>query len=305
MNLFKKHLMYGVLVLSCSVSATPLPTPEEARELIKVCTFERSDEVVNKLNLSFGKLLSKSTKAEESSADLGSIIESIKDDNLKLEVRDIYVSCLKPLLENKVKPTTITPYIPGVSSFISDENGTDDPVDLAVKSLKQANIAFNTPTAMKKNETYLISLKLSSTKSVDDLLAAIEGDEKESAEVNYGNRMLASLVARKRGAFDIVSITSDEQAISSLVDETTWTWSVTPLDSGKKHLHLTLVALLDINGEKTPFQIKSFEKTIEVEVSALNALLDFIKASWEWIMGSLIFPLIVWLWKIRSTKNER
>lgn len=177
-------------------------------------------------------------------------------------------------------------------------------VDKEVAKLKKANIAFNSPSSMKKNETYLINLHLSPNKSTQELLSKIKENEKEAAEIKYSYRMKASLLSENKKAFEIMSISPDIQAVSSILDTTTWKWDVTPLESGKQYLHLSLTAFLDLEDKETPLQIKTFDKEIEVKISVIDEITSFFQDSWKWLLGSLLFPLIVWYWKLKHPEKK-
>lgn len=177
-------------------------------------------------------------------------------------------------------------------------------VDKEVAKLKKANIAFNSPSSMKKNETYLINLHLSPNKSTQELLDKIKEDEKEATEIKYSYRMKALLLSENKKAFEIMPISPDVQAVSGILDTTTWKWDVTPLEAGKQYLHLSLIAFLDIEAKETPLQIKTFDKEIEVKVSILDEITSFFQNSWKWLLGSLLFPLIVLYWKLKAEKKS-
>lgn len=179
-----------------------------------------------------------------------------------------------------------------------------DIVDKEVRKLRKATIAFNTPSKMNKGETYLLTLLLSSNQSSEQLLSRIKEIEKESSVLeHHSNRMKAMLIGENKKAFEIISISPDIQAISKIIGITTWKWDITALEEGQQSLHLTLTAFIDVGGINTELQIKQFDKKIDVEVTLYSQVREFMKDSWKWILGSILFPLIAWRWT-QKTLNK-
>lgn len=172
-------------------------------------------------------------------------------------------------------------------------------VDIAVKDLKKANIAFSSPSVMQKNKVEAVTLMLGVRESIQDLLKAIESEEKESAIIKYTPRMKAELISENSKAFEIVEIAPSLQAIGTITP-VRWRWDVTPLESGKQYLHLTLIALIKVDDIETALPIRTFHKEIEVKVAASDRFLHFLVSNWQWMIGSLILPLIIWYWKARK-----
>lgn len=194
--------------------------------------------------------------------------------------------------------------IPLVTKNI-DSDKTGNRVDQEINKLKTANIAFNSPSTMMKNKSYIINLKLSATKSTEELLKEIKSNEKDSSVISYSTKMQAQIISENKKAFEITTITPSKQPISA-INTTTWTWSIVPLDSGTHYFHIILIAFIKLDDNEMQYPIKTFDQEIEVYISTEDELLTFLEENWKWLLGSLIFPLIIWLRKIRnSDKNEQ
>jgi len=218
-----------------------------------------------------------------------------------------YNNSMSPASESPLVPQITkgnwSPPIRNIDGDITINHNISD-VDKEVKKLKKANIAFTSPSKMNKNNTYIITLHLSPSKASKELLEEIKDGEKESATIKYSARMQAKLIGENKRAFEITPITPDIQAISTIIDITTWKWDVTPLEEGKQYLHLVLSAFLNIEGKETSLQIKTFDKKIKVEISMLNRVSEFIRQSWKWLLGSLLFPIVAWYWKLKYPQKE-
>jgi len=205
--------------------------------------------------------------------------------------------------ETEAKHEIVSPAITAFEDVIIMYSGVDkNEVDIVVKALKEANIVFNSPSVMQKNSVEAVALILSVRESVQDLLKAVEGEEKEPAVVKYSNRMKAKLISENSKSFEIVEISPPLQAVGTMAP-VRWRWNVTPLESGIQSLHLTLTALIIINGAETDLLVQTFHKEIQVNVTASDEFLHFLANNWQWLLGTLIFPLIVWYLKARESSR--
>jgi hypothetical protein len=96
--------------------------------------------------------------------------------------------------------------------------------------------------------------------------------------------------------FQITAITPEIQAVSKR-QQTEWKWEIDPKEEGKHRLHLTLTALLEIDGHSTPRAIRTFDKIIEVNVTATQKIGLFFKNNWQWLWAAILVPVAGWLWK--------
>lgn len=183
----------------------------------------------------------------------------------------------------------------------SKEEGTAKSVDDILKEMDWGNIAFNTPSKMSLRDTATIQLVLSLAHEVDELSRMITAKgEKDNARIKVSDRMEADLTGFD---FEIIRITPQEQAISH-VDATSWSWRVRPKNTGLHPLHLTLTAKFDLNGTQTQKSIRTFERTITVEVTTTEMMTDFVADNWHWLWAPFAFPVGAWVWKKRRRNPE-
>lgn len=167
-------------------------------------------------------------------------------------------------------------------------------VEEIVSNLEWGNIAFDTPKKMKFEEPKIIELLLSPTKSVQELQVSLKSHEQtESARVQISNRMEADLSGI---GFKIESLVPQEQAVYR-GKTTQWKWEVTPTKDGDQNLYLTLSAIINVSNQKAPFVIRTFDKTIGVEVSVGQRISTFVGGNWQWLWASILVPLSPFLWK--------
>lgn len=179
-------------------------------------------------------------------------------------------------------------------------------VDRAMReSLTKGSVAFNTPEEMQLGKAETVQLLLSPSDSGAELQQQItEAGKTEAAEIRVSNRMQARLTGP---GFQIEAISPEEQAISS-TDTTEWKWDVTPTKTGEnQELHLTLTALIDVEGQETPRQIRTFDRTIDVPVTwgqRFGVIGTFITTNWQWFWTVILVPIALWLYrKYRKQKS--
>lgn len=117
--------------------------------------------------------------------------------------------------------------------------------------------------------------------------------EKEGARIRVSDRMEARLSGPN---FAITAITPEIQAVSRN-DVTEWKWEVKPSNDGRQYLHLTLSALLSVDGTSTPRAIRTFDKVIEVEIGWHQRVGSFFEKNWQWLWAAVLVPIVGWLWK--------
>lgn len=174
-------------------------------------------------------------------------------------------------------------------------------VDHFLASMKSANLAFNSPQTINLNDTAQIQLLLSLNKSIEDLQREINSSvsgPREGASIKVANRMEARLTGPN---FQITAITTEEQAIGAN-DTVEWRWEIKPLTTGRHNLHLTLTAIFNVDGSTTRRSLRTFDKSIEVEVTTRQIAIDFIEKYWQWILVAVLWPIASWIWKRWASK---
>jgi hypothetical protein len=167
-----------------------------------------------------------------------------------------------------------------------------DPIEQALDRMPWGNIAFNSPKFLGYGRTVVVDLLLSGNKTGDQLLSLIDEDgDKETYRVQFNRDMEARLVG---SAFDITPITSERQLVSP-AGVAEWKWEVRAKEFGEQRLFLTLNAHLKINGQEGQHTVKTFSKTIDVNVVWPQSATFFLWNYWQWLCSAVAIPFIVWL----------
>jgi hypothetical protein len=178
-------------------------------------------------------------------------------------------------------------------------------VERAVARMQRASISYNAPTDLHLGETVEIQLLLAPRRTVAQLkdeLTAI--GERRGRQIKFSNRMEARLTG---SSFKIESIGSELRAVNPGTT-TAWRWEVEPTEAGQHELHLTLSALLFVEGVSTPYEVETFDTEIKVNVTWFDRAGDFVSGNWTWLWSVILFPLGAWLvhnrrrwlWRFRS-----
>jgi hypothetical protein len=197
----------------------------------------------------------------------------------------------RPPSTTTTPPTTTepTPSVPTVDPA--------DEVAQAVAKLPVATVAFNTPNELGRGETATIKLLLSpATISIADLEKRVdEAGEKSGAHVKYSRVMEATLASEE---FDVTPLSTQQQFVAA-GQETEWLWQVKPKRTGKLHLFLTLNAIIKIGDQTNAYKVKTFSRTLTINVSLGTHIRDFVKANWQWAWTAVLVPVGLWLYRRR------
>jgi hypothetical protein len=170
--------------------------------------------------------------------------------------------------------------------------------------LRTANIAFSTPTRLRVGNSGLVDLQLSMRVPVDVLRSRLGNvGAKVGAQVLASNTMEASLTGV---AFTIQDITAATQAVGPGITE--WQWEIMPTRAGLLSLHLALTAFLSLNGTRTDYGVRTFDRTLQVQsvpVAWSTRLTHFLSNNWVWIAGVIAFLAAAVKWFLERQDERR
>jgi len=167
-------------------------------------------------------------------------------------------------------------------------------IDKMLDKMASGSMAFNAPNTINIDDSPEIQLILSLDETVAALKQAItEEGRRLGATVKVSPRMEARLTGN---LFQITAITPEIQAVSGN-QRTEWKWEVQPKKEGAHELHLTLTALVDVDGYSTPRVIRTFDAVIEVNVTTTQKLGMFFGNNWQWLWAAILLPVGGWLWR--------
>lgn len=178
-----------------------------------------------------------------------------------------------------------------LSPPVTDKISADDPfaaIDRAVNALPLGSIAFNTPEIVSLGDVATIELLASLKETEAELREAIrKAGPVETSSIRLSHKMDARLTG---AGFKIEAVTPDVQALSRS-EQTRWLWQIEPTKTETLELHLTLSAILKVDGESMTRAVRTFERTIEVEVPLESQVLAFAGEHFEWLVTTIAVPV--------------
>ena len=107
------------------------------------------------------------------------------------------------------------------------------------------------------------------------------------------------------GGFRIEALTPERQPVGRS-STTEWRWEVHKTEGGSHALHLTLSALITVEGERTPRAVRTFDREIEIQVTLRQRITGFVGDNWQWLWAALIVPLLgLAAGSVKARRNRR
>jgi len=175
-------------------------------------------------------------------------------------------------------------------------------VDRLLAKLHWGNLAFRAPAAIGYGDTKPVQLLVSGSTSARDLVQSLtktELDILEAHELQVADVMQAHLTG---DGFAITEVTPEIQPVGS-TRPTEWKWDIAPRGFGRLPLHLSVNAVLVLDGEERTRSIRTFDRTIEVTVSWPQTFYVFVGRYWQWLCTALVLPLLGYAWKRRRGRG--
>lgn len=182
-----------------------------------------------------------------------------------------------------------------------------DEVDDALQELIAGNVAFNTPERMQFHESRTIALiasaQLDPATLSQELRQRIGGNDPVAVQgMQIAPLMEAQLVGAP--AFEIAALTPTRQPVSRSAS-TEWRWTVRAAETGRHSLNLTINAVVTVNNENFPRSLNVLNRDIDVYITAPQRVGMFLSGNWQWLVGTVVIPLAVWLWTNRRKQKRR
>lgn len=68
-------------------------------------------------------------------------------------------------------------------------------------------------------------------------------------------------------------------------------------------LHLTINAVVTVDGERFPRSLNVLNREIEVEITNTQRVVMFVSGNRQWLWTMLAFPIALWVWGKRRKKQ--
>jgi hypothetical protein len=154
---------------------------------------------------------------------------------------------------------------------------------------------LSTPALITRDAPAIVRLQVAAD--------AAQLDSQAGVPAGLASRMRATLSAPD---LEVHPIAPELQAVSR-VAPTEWTWEIRGVRAGPATLHVTLSAALVLDGVETPRVLRTFERTVTVDVTLGQRVTGFLAQQWQWVLATLGAPLLggLWRWRRRARDPSR
>lgn len=178
----------------------------------------------------------------------------------------------------------------------------------AINNLPTGQVAFHHPSEMQVDQAEEVQVRISrdvTANLVADLPQSDDLGHHETAE-SQQIKVSTSMKVQLNGDpyFKVTPLNSEEQLIET-TGSSDWRFTVVPLQKGKWPLHLKVTAVVrsgDLEKEK---DLKVLDEQVTVTITTFAVVESFIVGNWQWLFGTLLIPLAVWLWPKLKSKSAR
>jgi hypothetical protein len=176
-------------------------------------------------------------------------------------------------------------------------------VDKILSKLEWGKIAFTTPPSMRLGDEEIMELVMSLSKSFEELQSEMSSRMRTDSErVQISDLMEVELTGNN---FTITPLNKPAQAVSNQ-KTTKWQWTVLPTKRGYQSLHLTLTALISVGNERCRYAIRTYHRTIRVQVTAGERVMAFCGKYWTWMTSVLVIPVLgLTVKRVRDWRKEK
>lgn len=170
------------------------------------------------------------------------------------------------------------------------------------KQLLNANIAVSITERANINEDVRVELLISLQKEAENLIHDLSESGKHFSSPIIVSRILSATVTAPD--FEVKNITPERQILSK-TDNTNWLWTLKPNKVGVHRIDIGVTAILKMDNEETEYQIKTFKKTVEIEITPAQIIFGWISKYWQWLASTIVLPLLLWAYKSRKKSTDQ
>ena len=169
---------------------------------------------------------------------------------------------------------------------------------VSTNSESGGHIAYKIPTEMTVRSTYQVIVRIS--KSVAHIYENLNG-EVHTSTVPITETMEVKVVdpsPSDHKMFEIIPDNQPTQLVENNENVTQWTFNVTPLRAGKSKLKVVVSIIRNGVSKEVVY-----EDYVTVKTDITKTIPYFIATYWQWLLTTIVIPVIVWFVK-RRKKDE-
>lgn len=170
----------------------------------------------------------------------------------------------------------------------------------AIEALPLGSWLLEAPAKMRLGESKQVRLSIAPGEKAHIRAALERSYQTAGGSIRIAPRVSAKLEGPE---FDIVPLSEKEQPIAEGT-ETIWDWVIVAKKTGIGHLFVAVQVPIKSGDHEYPYTVTTLSREITIPVDRVAMVLKFLTTSWEWIAGTLIIPLTVYLWNSRRKRKD-
>ncbi len=225
-------------------------------------------------------------KLGQRNTDLESLLATLKGGrSLSPEARE------KMLLDLADTVSRAEGDLPDIESILGNVNREPNWIKELNEELGRVSIGqivFNPCRQMKQGVSERVTVRISKD-ITSDLVTSLKG---RGVTVNELIDVYEVMVVNLTGDdFTITELSESEQLVAGK-GFTEWAWNITSTKSGTKTLHLHVTLRINLANSVKNKDHPVIDRDISVEVNPLYSVKLFLENNWQWVIASLLIPII-------------
>jgi hypothetical protein len=161
------------------------------------------------------------------------------------------------------------------------------------------HVAYKIPNDMTVRSTYQVIVRIS--KSTAHIFENLNGEVKTSS-IPITETMEVKVIDPSPSdskMFDIILDNAPIQLVENNEHVTQWTFNVTPIRVGKSKLKIVISTITNGHTKEVVY-----EDEVNVKIDITKTIPFFIATYWQWLLTTLVIPVIIWFFKRKKNKDE-
>ena len=178
-----------------------------------------------------------------------------------------------------------------------------DKVKNNVEKIGEGIIAYSVPNEMIVGKYYSVKLRISKDSNKIKLILGDReipiNDVSVSSKITIESIRVESVMSAQLISEEVsFKIEPKSTEFQNIEDNgyTEWQWRITPLKGGSNFLKLLVKVRVKNENEEFYKDIIVFDKNVNVKSNALFSFKNWINTYWQWLLSTIIIPLIIWIY---------
>lgn len=185
-----------------------------------------------------------------------------------------------------------------------------DKVKNNVEKIGEGIIAYSVPNEMIVGKYYSVKLRISKDTNKSKLILGDReipiNDVSVSSKITIESIRIESVMSAQLISEEVsFKIEPKSTEFQNIEDNgyTEWQWRITPLKGGSNFLKLLVKVRVKNDKEEFYKDIIVFDKNVNVKSNALFSFKTWINTYWQWLLSTIIIPLIIWIYKNKKRED--